>query len=991
MTIAEGDNINKLEFDEEKVPKLERRASSAKDIFRSLSQRQKSLVSSPPELENEQGWKADLCRYIHKRPGKFCMSYCCVLFLMTILGLALFPFLQGENDTSNPSDPANIAQDGIRLARDDFDVNFDDDDNLNETQMLFGYVWDRSSLKNEEIINAKNLQSICEFEQSVFKEYNPNDIPCDTSRTEDVCVSTIDPTDVFVDGLSIASVFYNRITNFTFNYTDCPLLDQEDVEEELDLFYEEIESNPVLEVRNGFFVNSRETSTIVRSMIGIGSPTEDETKDALLDIESDIFDFCGSENTFFRSVYRHKCKIGDIRAIVFIFELLEEEFTRLILADATWIIMSFLFVSCWMIFYTGSKFLTLCFMSYIFASVTSSIFIYKAIIQIGYFDFLQILAIFLIIGIGADANFVLLDAWTQSREIFSKQKAEVDDSTAELRRMIYMHTRGTTTVFNTSLTTFCAFAFTAITPLVSISAFGIFAALCVMMVYIFSLTIVPATILVYHRRWGYKVEEKIEEKEIENPEPIMEKASLFSWDGIVEDKYIPLLLNYHIPIVVFTVGIGLLGLAGTTQLEELTEQENFLPDDHMLQEFVGLGEFIGGSDAGFSRLTFSFGIKGVDRDTWSRYTGDPDEYKEHAVYDKDFVLDINMMNNIMSTCDDITQIPCRGKVCNGVDLLVTPETTDYQHICPLKIFNAFYEAENPGSSLNASSPDFDDSITTEELAVLLDSFASSSGSEEIKESFGIEDGRVLFTTIEFRIVVSPFQPGPQVRGVRNELRDFLDEEEEKYGYNHLKFASDIFVTEASGRALLANAIRGLAITIPVVYIIMMRATNNVVMATFVVLTIAWIILTVMGIVAVPLGYQLGTAEAINIIMIVGLSVDYAVHMSHMYCYAYETQGIEERELKVAFSAKTISKTVVAGGLTTLGAGMFLLGTQIVFFFKMGVMLALTISFSLFYTLFFLMGLSTWTGPEGDDWNIDKMWKQFREKGKEFKDERAKSL
>eukprot|EP00924_Labyrinthula_sp_SR-Ha-C_P000622 augustus_masked-scaffold_27-processed-gene-4.70-mRNA-1 protein AED:1.00 eAED:1.00 QI:0/-1/0/0/-1/1/1/0/984 len=980
--IKEASSVDTEESNADVIPELQRRASSSKELFRSLSQRQQSIISSPPELENSTGWKADLCRSIHKRPGIFCLSYCGVLFVMTILGLALFPFLQGENDNSNPSDPANIAQDGIRLARDDFDVNFDDDDNLNETQMLFGYVWDRSSLKNEEIINAKNLQSICKFEQSVFKKYNPNDIACDTTETKDVCVSTIDPKGFFTDGLSVASVFYNRITNFVFNYSDCPLLDQEDVKEELDLFYQEIKTSPILEVRNGFFVNSRETSTIVRSMIAIGSPTEDETKDALLGIESDIFNFCGNENTFFRSVYRQKCKIGDIRAIVFIFELLEEEFTRLILADATWIIMSFLFVSCWMIFYTGSKFLTLCFMSYIFASVTASIFVYKAIIQIAYFNVLQILAIFLIIGIGADANFVLLDAWTQSREIFSKQKAEVDDSTIELRRMIYMHTRGTTTVFNTSLTTFCAFAFTAITPLVSISAFGIFAALCVMMVYIFSLTIVPATILVYHRRWGYKAEEEIEKKKALTKGGLTEVETTSQWDHLVEDKYIPLLLNYHIPIVVFTVAIGLFGLAGTTQLEELTEQENFLPDDHMLQEFAGLGSFVGGTDEEFSRLTFSFGIKGVDRDIWSRYSGDPDEYKEHVVYDKDFLLDLQMINDIISTCDDVLQIQCKGKICNGVDLLVTPETIEYQHICPLKTFNEFYEAENPGSSLDAASPDFDSSITADEIAKQLQDFLSSTNNETIRESFGIEDGRVLFTTIEFRIIIFPFQPGPEVRAARDELRNFVVQEEEKYGYNHLKFASDIFVTEASGRALLANAIRGLAITIPVVYIIMMRATNNVVMATFVVLTIAWIILTVMGIVAVPLGYQLGTAEAINIIMIVGLSVDYAVHMSHMYCYAYETQGIEERELKVAFSARTISKTVVAGGLTSLGAGMFLLGTQIVFFFKMGVMLALTISFSLFYTLFFLMGLSTWIGPEGDNWNIDKMWKKFREKYKE---------
>lgn len=41
--------------------------------------------------------------------------------------------------------------------------------------------------------------------------------------------------------------------------------------------------------------------------------------------------------------------------------------------------------------------------------------VYKLVFQIEYFDFIHILAVFLILGIGADDVFVVFDAWNQSK------------------------------------------------------------------------------------------------------------------------------------------------------------------------------------------------------------------------------------------------------------------------------------------------------------------------------------------------------------------------------------------------------------------------------------------------------------------------------------------------------------------------------------------------------------------------------------------------
>lgn len=44
--------------------------------------------------------------------------------------------------------------------------------------------------------------------------------------------------------------------------------------------------------------------------------------------------------------------------------------------------------------------------------------IYKLVLRIEYFDFVHALAILFILGIGADAVFVVFDAWKQSQLVF---------------------------------------------------------------------------------------------------------------------------------------------------------------------------------------------------------------------------------------------------------------------------------------------------------------------------------------------------------------------------------------------------------------------------------------------------------------------------------------------------------------------------------------------------------------------------------------------
>merc|ERR1711865_768724 len=92
---------------------------------------------------------------------------------------------------------------------------------------------------------------------------------------------------------------------------------------------------------------------------------------------------------------------------------------------------------------------------------------------------MHILAIFLVLGVGADDVFVLTDGWKQSVRDVVPVPGETKKERL-VRRMTYAYGRTASAVFNTSFTTAMAFVSTAISPIMTISTFGTFAAIAIL-------------------------------------------------------------------------------------------------------------------------------------------------------------------------------------------------------------------------------------------------------------------------------------------------------------------------------------------------------------------------------------------------------------------------------------------------------------------------------------------------------------------------------
>ena len=89
------------------------------------------------------------------------------------------------------------------------------------------------------------------------------------------------------------------------------------------------------------------------------------------------------------------------------------------------------------------------------------------------------------------------------------------------------------------------------------------------------------------------------------------------------------------------------------------------------------------------------------------------------------------------------------------------------------------------------------------------------------------------------------------------------------------------------KSLLQNAMSGCGLSVLFAMIILVITTGNYVVSLYSTLSISIVIATLMGAMKLQ-GWTLGVVECIGLIIFVGFSVDYVVHMCHQYVESIHT-------------------------------------------------------------------------------------------------------
>lgn len=164
----------------------------------------------------------------------------------------------------------------------------------------------------------------------------------------------------------------------------------------------------------------------------------------------------------------------------------------MLLADALFSVVSILFVFIYLTIHLRSVFLSGIGTLLIIFSFPFTMILVAGIFRVTYFGTLQIIGVYIVLGIAADDIFVFIDAWRQSqtvaKDVFGNDKK---------KRMAYAFRRGVRAMAVTSSTTSVAFLANIFSPLMEIQAFGIFSGVIIPVNYFLVVMLLPPAVIIY--------------------------------------------------------------------------------------------------------------------------------------------------------------------------------------------------------------------------------------------------------------------------------------------------------------------------------------------------------------------------------------------------------------------------------------------------------------------------------------------------------------
>lgn len=142
-----------------------------------------------------------------------------------------------------------------------------------------------------------------------------------------------------------------------------------------------------------------------------------------------------------------------------------------------------------------------------------------------------------------------------------------------------------------------------------------------------------------------------------------------------------------------------------------------------------------------------------------------------------------------------------------------------------------------------------------------------------------------------------------------------------------KFTAGItFTWIVTEREFVNSALWGVFFAFIFAFIVLTLVTTNMLLALWSIFSVAIVIVSVVAIMVLK-GWELGVAESIAIVLLIGLSVDYVVHLAQEYQHSAATH----RSSKTKQAYQNLGISIFSGTNTTFIAGIILLGGKLMLF------------------------------------------------------------
>ncbi|XP_058981338.1 protein dispatched-like [Musca domestica] len=683
-----------------------------------------------------------------------------------------------------------------------------------------------------------------------------------------------------------------------------------------------------------------------------------------------------------------------------------ELFNELLLTDVWLVALGGIFVMTCMWLYTTSLFVTIMTCIAVIFSLGLAYFVYTLVFEMSFFPYMNLLAVVVIIGIGADDAFIFVKIWqcvlterfTKTSTVTTKSLANPESEQTETLQNLMALTlkHAAISMFVTSITTTGAFYASYTSYITAIKCFGIFAGTAVITNYFLMVTWLPASISIMERFTSITTCSKLQIQKF----LIMINKSINSFCTKLELFITATILNYA-PIL-FTL-FGIIGIC--CGLVVLYKPGLQLPENAHFQLFVSNHPFeiynsklkhefwfektMANSENYKMPLRFVWGIKPIDDGDYDN----PFAYG-NLHYDNNFNVStkaaqiwllqfcqnlrqqpfyqltfgmllpncfienfITLMERMcVNSMDDTDRTPC----CDISKFPYEPEVFD---ICLPQIISSLYATPREYFWPGVAGPKFMASPRTLDINNTL-------LSEEISPNSTLESTVANVTTTTpppiVKALVVEFESNVSFSTHYDKVKQFV-EDVETWFQDELKtappemqdgwFVSDLKFYDVQ-KSLPTCTLVAISVAMSASLVVLLLVTLNILISLYAVITVLLTIFVTVAIL-IMLGWKLNILESVTVSTAIGLAVDFSLH----YGIHYRLSPSCERLAATQFSLSRIIGPTAMAAITTGIAGALMLFSSVLPYRQIGIFLLVVMSVSWSYSTFFLMSLLKLFGPQ----------------------------
>jgi hypothetical protein len=250
-------------------------------------------------------------------------------------------------------------------------------------------------------------------------------------------------------------------------------------------------------------------------------------------------------------------------------------------------------------------------------------------------------------------------------------------------------------------------------------------------------------------------------------------------------------------------------------------------------------------------------------------------------------------------------------------------------------------------------------------------FVNSVYGKEYKDHVGFTQGglKVSFIAAKFYTELSRELAADDAWHWVENWDDWMEDMNNKYsgsGTGQMFHTSELWVRAETEKRLIVSTLICAAVSVVFALVMTSIFLWNVILSVYLIFGIVSVIICLAATMFGVIGWKFGAVEAIGLIVFVGFSVDYSLHMAESYHQSTAHKSVD----KVKEGIRRTGGAVFASAVTSALSGFPILFCQIQVFLKFGVVIVLNTALSLFFSLCFLCSLLIMIGPQGRTGSLD---------------------